>query len=414
MADISTSNIADILNQANQYDDQANSLSSIASGFTPNSPLSAILKGVVGGLALTKKGQAQSQREIDNQRLRELANYEIQLKQHQAQVQNMLASHQEATQTGTQLAQGIEQAQLGDESGIKNWLASNPATQQMLGQRIGVPVESAKVANINGVDVIQAYGRDANGNLVMDPNPVPVDAYLKAYAPEAYAARSAQRLETTAAQLKNDKLTAEIATENAQRRNFDASAGEHNANAAAASAPDGNNGAAPAKPVKITTDQSNAAVFGKRMEDANTQLNDLFSKGYMPNVATNTLTNHDWGNFLLSEQGQQFDQARRNFVNAVLRRESGAAISSSEFDNANKQYFPMPGDTQKVLEQKAANRQRAIEGMQVGAGPAWQSISDKTPTEAAAPDPNEIKAQYKAGKITRQQAEEQLRAIGYE
>lgn len=209
LTDLSTANIQDILSQPNDDDQMASSLSSIANGVTANSPLSAILKGVVGGVALTKKGQAQTQRQIDQQRLRELAQHQIELKDYQTKVENMAASHQEGVQTGMQLAQGIEQAQLGDESGIKNWLASSPATQAMLKDRIGVPVESAKVSNINGVDVIQAYGRDANGNIVMDPNPVPVDAYLKAYAPEAYAARAAQRLEATAGQLKNDKLAAD-------------------------------------------------------------------------------------------------------------------------------------------------------------------------------------------------------------
>jgi len=37
-----------------------------------------------------------------------------------------------------------------------------------------------------------------------------------------------------------------------------------------------------------------------------------------------------------------FEQAKKNFVNAVLRLESGAVISPSEFTNADKQYFPQP------------------------------------------------------------------------
>lgn len=36
---------------------------------------------------------------------------------------------------------------------------------------------------------------------------------------------------------------------------------------------------------------------------------------------------------------QQYEQAKTNFVNAVLRRESGAKISDEEFDSAEKQYF---------------------------------------------------------------------------
>lgn len=61
-----------------------------------------------------------------------------------------------------------------------------------------------------------------------------------------------------------------------------------------------------------------------------------------------------------SEDKQKFEQSKRNFINAVLRQESGAAISPTEFESAEKQYFPRPGDTQGVIQQKAANRQLVI------------------------------------------------------
>lgn len=72
-----------------------------------------------------------------------------------------------------------------------------------------------------------------------------------------------------------------------------------------------------------------------------------------------------------SPQYQKFDQAQRDFINATLRRESGAVISPSEFDNANKQYFPQPGDSPDVLKQKRANRMEAIKGIGAGAGKGY-------------------------------------------
>lgn len=63
---------------------------------------------------------------------------------------------------------------------------------------------------------------------------------------------------------------------------------------------------------------------------------------------------------LQSPERQQFEQAKRNFINAVLRRESGAVIGKEEFANADMQYFPQPGDSAGVLSQKAANRQTVI------------------------------------------------------
>jgi hypothetical protein len=57
---------------------------------------------------------------------------------------------------------------------------------------------------------------------------------------------------------------------------------------------------------------------------------------------------------------QQFEQSKRNFINSVLRRESGAVIADTEFENADKQYFPQPGDTPEVVKQKAENRNTVI------------------------------------------------------
>lgn len=65
-------------------------------------------------------------------------------------------------------------------------------------------------------------------------------------------------------------------------------------------------------------------------------------------------------NALKSPEYQQFEQAQRNFINANLRRESGASISPEEFKNARLQYFPQPGDSQEVLKQKAANRSTVV------------------------------------------------------
>jgi hypothetical protein len=75
---------------------------------------------------------------------------------------------------------------------------------------------------------------------------------------------------------------------------------------------------------------------------------------------------------LRGAEHQKFDQAKRDFVNATLRRESGAVISDSEFDNANKQYFPMPGDTPEVIAQKRQNRMEAIRGIGAGAGKGYR------------------------------------------
>lgn len=85
------------------------------------------------------------------------------------------------------------------------------------------------------------------------------------------------------------------------------------------------------------------------------------------------------GNMLTSPEFQQAEQAQRDFINAILRRESGAAIAESEFASAKKQYFPQPGDSPQVLEQKKLNRINAIKGVARSAGPAYEQPGAATP-----------------------------------
>ena len=73
-------------------------------------------------------------------------------------------------------------------------------------------------------------------------------------------------------------------------------------------------------------------------------------------------------NILKTADRQRYEQAQLDFVNAVLRPESGAAISASEFESAQKQYFPQPGDSASVIEQKSKNRQTKINSLRLQAG----------------------------------------------
>lgn len=65
-------------------------------------------------------------------------------------------------------------------------------------------------------------------------------------------------------------------------------------------------------------------------------------------------------NQLQTDDRQNFEQAKTNFITAVLRQESGAVISDSEFKRAESQYFPKPGDSASQIAQKEANRNTVI------------------------------------------------------
>lgn len=137
--------------------------------------------------------------------------------------------------------------------------------------------------------------------------------------------------------------------------------------------PDGKPVQGKAATKNLTEGQAKANLFGSRMLEADRILNDLEGK-YNPLAVNAKVAAGDapliggvagWvGNKMLSDEGQMAEQAQRDFINAVLRRESGAVISEPEFKNAAKQYFPQQGDSKAVLEQKRRNRQLAIQGME--------------------------------------------------
>jgi hypothetical protein len=132
----------------------------------------------------------------------------------------------------------------------------------------------------------------------------------------------------------------------------------------------------------MTEGQANAALYADRMRAAEKVI--LANEKEGQSAIGKGLEIVPGGNYLQSEGYQLYEQARRDFINAVLRRESGAVISDAEFANAEKQYFPRPGDKPDVLKQKAENRRIALEGISRAAG---SSYKPETAPPAAAPTP---------------------------
>jgi hypothetical protein len=129
---------------------------------------------------------------------------------------------------------------------------------------------------------------------------------------------------------------------------------------------------------KMNEAQSKDGLYASRMMNAENVLNDpavtaaAMDSGQRARAATAERIPFGVGNKLVSNEYQRFDQAQRDFINATLRRESGAVINKDEFTNAEKQYFPQPGDTPDKLEQKRLNRIEAIKGIAAGAGPGYK------------------------------------------
>lgn len=130
---------------------------------------------------------------------------------------------------------------------------------------------------------------------------------------------------------------------------------------------------------KLNESQANATAFGARALDAQNTLRQLEASGTtsgsriiqglnsVPMIGgalgatMNTLG-------VASDQQQSYDQAQRNFISAVLRKESGAAISESEYANEGKKYFAQPGDSEATIAQKSRARDLAVEALKTQAG----------------------------------------------
>lgn len=133
------------------------------------------------------------------------------------------------------------------------------------------------------------------------------------------------------------------------------------------------NGKLPSESEKQTEGQANAALYARRMAEAEKVLSrPEIQSASMDRVQKAESAVPAFGNSLVTKEYQMADQAQRDFINATLRRESGAAIAPSEFDNAAKQYFPQPGDSKEVLAQKSRNRRTAMEGIANAAAPSFR------------------------------------------
>lgn len=144
----------------------------------------------------------------------------------------------------------------------------------------------------------------------------------------------------------------------------------------------------------LTEGEGKATGFLYRMENSDKILGELEEEG---SSLWNKMAGQIpvLGNYMVSEGAQKFDQAKRDFINAVLRRESGAVIRPEEFANAEVQYFPQPGDGPEVVAQKRENRRIAIAGVRASAGPGGSTTPGAGPGSqpaAGAFDPAEIDA----------------------
>lgn len=80
--------------------------------------------------------------------------------------------------------------------------------------------------------------------------------------------------------------------------------------------------------------------------------------------------NSGFVNSLISDERQKAEQSGSEFISALLRKDSGAALTEPEIAVYGRTYLPQTGDGEAVLKQKHAARERALQGIRDGLGSA--------------------------------------------
>lgn len=132
--------------------------------------------------------------------------------------------------------------------------------------------------------------------------------------------------------------------------------------------------------------ERNAAGYFSRMQNAERELEAIVNSGHDP---TNLWDYKTAGrgvltNWAASDKGQQYRQQQEDWVRAKLRKESGAVIGDDEMEREIKVYFPQPGDSPAVLENKRKSRQIAIQAMRKAGGRAIDEGSEPAPAAVGA------------------------------
>jgi hypothetical protein len=129
------------------------------------------------------------------------------------------------------------------------------------------------------------------------------------------------------------------------------------------------------KGAKPTEGERNAAGFAGRMIAANQIISQPAIAAAAPGLGSGLagsvpFVGESLRNLAQSPETQQYAQAARDWIRAKLRKESGAAIGVAEEENEFRTYFPVTGDSPRVIEQKAQARALANQGMIQAAGSA--------------------------------------------
>jgi hypothetical protein len=118
----------------------------------------------------------------------------------------------------------------------------------------------------------------------------------------------------------------------------------------------------------LTESESKSTVFATRAEGALPYVDngsDVLTN--MGQVGMDSIPGI--GNYFTSSEYQVASSAGKEFLQALLRKDTGATIQPFEIQEYGSVYLPQPGDTPERLEYKKEARHRAVAAMKAGMPP---------------------------------------------
>lgn len=142
---------------------------------------------------------------------------------------------------------------------------------------------------------------------------------------------------------------------------------------------------------KLTEGQSKDVVYFTKGSGALPTVDALGDKlTSLPEAAAGAAP-FNLGAYLQSDEYQQAETAGKEFLAAILRKDTGAAVTDTEFKIYGDIYLPKPGDKPGRLAYKKEARRRALQAIQLGIPPqailAMESAGVGLPPEEEATEP---------------------------
>lgn len=122
--------------------------------------------------------------------------------------------------------------------------------------------------------------------------------------------------------------------------------------------------------IKLTEQQSKDVVYYERGSQALETLDSVDSEALTQFMGATLGQIPVVGNYLKSDEYRQAEQPAQNFLAAILRKDTGAAVTKNEFKMYGGIFLPTPGDDDGTLRQKSEARKVALGAIRKGLGTA--------------------------------------------